>query len=234
MVKKTAVGLDKGYHPIGRAGVLLTCVLLLLGLFACGDGDEPIAGQGITPTPSGVTEKGRKIINYETPPEMAIDQDKVYQAVMETNKGTITFQLFPKEAPLTVNNFVFLAREGYYDGVIFHRVIKNFMVQGGDPTGTGAGGPGYRFADEPVTRDYIPGTLAMANAGPNTNGSQFFIVHGATASLPKAYNIFGLVIEGLEVVDNIASVPVGPSNSGERSKPLEELVIKSVKINESP
>ena len=228
------MGLGKGYHPIGRTAVLLTSVLLLFGLFACGNGDDPIAGQNITQAPLEGSEKGRKIINYEAPPEMAIDLDKVYQAIMETNKGTITFQLFPKEAPLTVNNFVFLAREGYYDEVIFHRVIKNFMIQGGDPTGTGAGGPGYRFADEPVTREYLPGTLAMANAGPNTNGSQFFIVHGATASLPKAYNIFGLVIEGLEVVDNIASVPVGPSNSGERSKPLEELVIKTVKISESP
>lgn len=228
------MGLGKGYHPIGRTAVLLTSVLLLFGLFACGNGDDPIAGQNITQAQLDGSEKGRKIINYEAPPEMAIDLDKVYQAIMETNKGTITFQLFPKEAPLTVNNFVFLAREGYYDEVIFHRVIKNFMIQGGDPTGTGAGGPGYRFADEPVTREYLPGTLAMANAGPNTNGSQFFIVHGATASLPKAYNIFGLVIEGLEVVDNIASVPVGPSNSGERSKPLEELVIKTVKISESP
>src|SRR5437762_14391219 len=112
------------------------------------------------------------------PPDTQIDPAKKHTAVLETNKGNLEVQLLTAEAPKTVNNFVFLAREGFYNGVPFHRVIKSFMVQTGDPTGTGTGGPGYRFADEPIRSDYEPGTLAMANSGPNTNGSQFFIVHG--------------------------------------------------------
>ncbi len=163
---------------------------------------------------------------------MTIDVDKTYTAIMVTNKGTITFELFAKEAPKTVNNFVFLAREGFYDGVIFHRIIRDFMIQGGDPDGTGRGGPGYRFDDEPVTRDYVPGTLAMANAGPNTNGSQFFIVQGREAQLPKRYNIFGIVTEGLDVVDSIAATPVTTSATGESSQPAEEVVIERVTIEE--
>jgi cyclophilin family peptidyl-prolyl cis-trans isomerase len=114
---------------------------------------------------------------YANPPEMAIDVAKTYTATIETTAGTMTAELFASEAPRTVNNFVFLAREGFYADVIFHRVISGFMIQGGDPTGTGTGGPGYRFADEPVARQYLRGTLAMANAGPDTNGSQFFVMH---------------------------------------------------------
>ena len=116
---------------------------------------------------------------YNAPPPMSIDPNAKITATMHTSSGAIVFELFASEAPNTVNNFVFLAREGFYDGVIFHRIIKGFMCQSGDPEGTGMGGPGYSFADEPVTRDYLPGTLAMANAGPNTNGSQFFVVHQA-------------------------------------------------------
>src|SRR5215218_2366301 len=112
---------------------------------------------------------------WPNPPAMAIDPTHRYTAVIETNKGTIRAELLPQDAPQTVNNFVFLARQGYYDGVPFHRVISGFMIQTGDPTGTGGGGPGYRFADEPIRRDYAAGTLAMANAGPNTNDSQFYI-----------------------------------------------------------
>lgn len=165
---------------------------------------------------------------------MSIDPAKKYQAVLKTNKGEITVQFFPEDAPNTVNNFVFLAREGFYDGVIFHRIIKGFMVQSGDPTGTGTGGPGYRFADEPVKKDYSPGTMAMANAGPNTNGSQFFIMHGDASGgrLPKNYTIFGRVIAGMDVVDAIASVPVAAGRSGERSTPQEEVKINSVEITE--
>jgi len=114
---------------------------------------------------------------WAQPPAMVIDPAKTYRATIETTAGTMTAEFFPAEAPKTVNNFVFLAREGFYDGVIFHRVIPGFVIQGGDPTGTGRGGPGYRFEDEPVTRPYLRGTIAMANAGPNTNGSQFFIMH---------------------------------------------------------
>ena len=170
--------------------------------------------------------------SYSSYPDMVIDADKQYTATMNTNKGTVVFELFAGEAPKSVNNFVFLARDGYYDGVVFHRIVKGFMIQGGDPTGTGTGGPGYRFEDEPVTRDYLPGTLAMANAGPNTNGSQFFIMHGKV-DLPKSYNIFGIATEGLDVVDAIANTPVGRSDRGEPSRPLEEVYIVSVTIDES-
>ena len=159
---------------------------------------------------------------------MTIDPDKRYIATIHTNRGDITLELLPKEAPLSVNNFVFLAREGFYEGVIFHRVIKDFMIQGGDPDGTGRGGPGYRFNDEPVTRDYLRGTLAMANAGANTNGSQFFIVH-QDYSLPKNYNIFGVLVEGFEALDAIATTQVaGPQNPS----PVEPQVIESIDIQE--
>ena len=169
---------------------------------------------------------------YSSPPEMTVSKDKEYFAKISTTEGDITVQLFVDEVPVTVNNFVFLAREGFYTDVKFHRVVKDFMIQGGDPTGTGAGGPGYSFADEPVTRDYVAGTLAMANSGPNTNGSQFFIMHG-NVSLPKNYTIFGLVTEGIEVVDKIANIPVTLSKQGERSVPEKEILIKSVVIEEN-
>jgi cyclophilin family peptidyl-prolyl cis-trans isomerase len=130
-----------------------------------------------------------------------------------------------------VNNFVFLAREGFYDGVIFHRIIRGFMIQSGDPTGTGTGGPGYSFVDERVTREYVAGTLAMANAGPNTNGSQFFVMH-QRRDLPKNYTIFGLVVQGMEVVDALANLPVTASPSGERSKPVAPPTIERIEIRE--
>jgi cyclophilin family peptidyl-prolyl cis-trans isomerase len=142
--------------------------------------------------------------SYKNPPAMVVDQDKQYSATIETDKGNIRMELYPKDAPRTVNNFVFLAREGYFDGVVFHRVVPGFVIQGGDPTGTGAGGPGYKFADEPVTRDYKLGTVAMANAGPNTNGSQFFICLADQPTLPKNYTIFGQTVEGIDVVQRIA------------------------------
>ncbi len=151
-------------------------------------------------------EKQRK--QYPAPPEMKIDPAKKYTATIETNKGNIVLDLFAKEAPMTVNNFVFLAREGFYDGVTFHRVIADFMIQGGDPTGTGAGGPGYTFDDEvdpaknPHKHDK-PGILSMANAGPGTNGSQFFITHRPTPHLDGKHTVFGQVREGQDVVDKI-------------------------------
>jgi len=163
---------------------------------------------------------------------MTIDANKRYEATLETSLGTIVVEMLSKEAPRTVNNFVFLARDGFYDGTRFHRVIKGFMFQGGDPLGNGTGGPGYRFNDEPITRDYTPGIMAMANSGANTNGSQFFIMHG-TAALPKAYVIFGQVIQGQDVVDKIASVQVGPGNPGELSRPVQDVLLKKVTIAES-
>lgn len=164
---------------------------------------------------------------------MAIDQNKEYTATIKTNYGDIVVQLFPKDAPVTVNNFVFLAREGFYDGVKFHRVVKGFVIQSGDPTGTGSGGPGYEFDDEPVTRDYVKGTLAMANSGPDTNGSQFFItLTNLTYSLPKNYTIFGLVTSGFEIVQNIGNVPVKVVNN-EASSPTVDVHIDTITITEN-
>jgi len=142
---------------------------------------------------------------WNSPPAMQIDPEKSYKVTMETTQGTIEIDLFPEYAPKTVNNFVFLAREGFYDGVTFHRVISNFMIQGGDPTGSGRGGPGYRFEDEfdgnPLRHE--TGVLSMANAGPNTNGSQFFITHGPQPHLDNRHTVFGKVTKGQKVVDSI-------------------------------
>ncbi len=140
---------------------------------------------------------------YSTPPPMQIDMNRTYRALIKTNKGDIQLQLNPAEAPITVNNFVALAREGFYDGVTFHRVVPQFVIQGGDPTGSGSGGPGYKFQDESVKRPYKTGTLAMANAGPNTNGSQFFICLEDQPGLPPNYTIFGDTVAGMDVVRNI-------------------------------
>jgi peptidylprolyl isomerase len=171
---------------------------------------------------------------YKAAPPMTIDQNKEYTATMKTNYGDIILHLYPKEAPLTVNNFVFLSREHFYDGVKFHRVVKGFMIQGGDPTGTGAGGPGYQFADElPITLDYTKGTIAMANAGPNTNGSQFFIMLADYTNnrLHKDYSIFGKVVSGQDVVDKIGNVPVTLRN-GENSSPMVVVHIDTITISE--
>jgi cyclophilin family peptidyl-prolyl cis-trans isomerase len=142
---------------------------------------------------------------YSAPPAMAIDPQKRYSATFKTEKGDFVVELFADKAPKTVNNFVFLAREKFYDGVTFHRVIRGFMAQGGDPTGTGTGGPGYKFADEfhPGLRHNGPGVLSMANAGPGTNGSQFFITHQATPHLDNKHTVFGKVIQGMDVVLSI-------------------------------
>lgn len=151
---------------------------------------------------------------YDSPPGMQIDPAKTYLAAIDTDKGTIKAELFASRAPRTVNNFVFLAQDGFYDGVIFHRVIDDFMAQTGDPTGTGRGGPGYRFDDEfhPELRHDGPGVLSMANAGPNTNGSQFFITHQPTPWLDDKHAVFGHVVEGMDVVNSIpARDPSNPS-----------------------
>jgi cyclophilin family peptidyl-prolyl cis-trans isomerase len=142
---------------------------------------------------------------WSQPPAMEIDPKKSYSAVLNTDKGEITVKLFTDKVPLTVNNFVFLARQGFYDGTIFHRVISDFMAQGGDPTGTGMGGPGYRFSDEfsPGLRHDKPGVLSMANAGPNTNGSQFFITHVPTPWLDNKHSVFGQVTDGMQVLLSI-------------------------------
>ena len=171
-------------------------------------------------------------MQWTNSPSMSIDQNKQYTATIKTNFGDIVVQLFPKDAPIAVNNFVFLARQGFYDGVRFHRVVKGFVIQGGDPTGTGSGGPGYKFVDEKVTRDYVTGTMAMANAGPNTNGSQFFITLANLTSLPKNYTIFGIVAGGLDVVKKIGDVSVTRAPGGETSLPTVDVHINSITIEE--
>ena len=144
-------------------------------------------------------------MQWNKPPEMVIDPKKSYQATIETSKGTMVLDLHAAEAPVTVNNFVFLARQGYYDGVTFHRVISNFMIQGGDPTGTGRGGPGYKFQDEfnGNPHRHGTGTLSMANAGPGTNGSQFFITHAPQPHLDGKHTVFGQIASGMDVVNAI-------------------------------
>ncbi len=161
-------------------------------------------------------------------PGILKDADRQNKTVtIKTNKGDVTLELFGDESPMAVSNFLVLANTGFYDGVIFHRVIKDFMIQGGDPQGMGTGGPGYKFDDElgGEHTQYPPGTLAMANAGPNTNGSQFFIMHGNTP-LPNAYTIFGQVTEGQDIVDAIAAVEVGAGD-----KPVDPIKISTIEIN---
>src|SRR5215468_5367096 len=164
---------------------------------------------------------------YSSPPSTTIDPNKQYSATLTTSRGEIVCDLFAKDAPKTVNNFVFLARENFYDGTVFHRVIDNFMIQGGDPTGTGRGGPGYQFEDEfhPQLKHSSEGILSMANAGPNTNGSQFFITLTATPHLDGKHAVFGKVIEGMDVVKKIGKTP---TKAGDR--PVTDVVMKTVKI----
>jgi cyclophilin family peptidyl-prolyl cis-trans isomerase len=164
---------------------------------------------------------------YSAPPAFEIDLAKTYSATLHTNHGDIEVDFDAVNSPMAVNNWVFLAKDGFYDGVIFHRVISGFMIQGGDPTGTGRGGPGYKFRDElegPGT--YSRGTVAMANSGPNTNGSQFFIMHNDNG-LPHAYTIFGKVTDGLDIVDAIAATPTDRSD-----RPNSDCTINRITITE--
>ena len=170
-----------------------------------------------------------KYQTFPTAPDMCIDVEKRYSATVTTNKGQFVVALDAIKAPKTVNNFVYLARYHFYDGVIFHRIIPGFVVQGGDPLGTGAGGPGYRFEDElPKANQYQLGSLAMANAGPNTNGSQFFIVTGSSGTaLPPLYTLFGQVVQGMEVVMAIEAAGTG---SG---RPKEQVAMEKIEITEA-
>lgn len=179
-----------------------------------------------TPAPSKKVNK-----QMAEKPKMQLDENKQYQAVLKTSKGEITISLNSSLTPITVNNFVSLAKAGFYNGTVFHRIIKGFMIQGGDPNGNGTGGPGYKFEDEPFKGEYTRGTIAMANSGPNTNGSQFFIMH-ADYPLPPNYVIFGKVSKGLETVDAIANVAVSSSFSGEKSTPTSPVTLESVLIVE--
>jgi peptidylprolyl isomerase len=178
------------------------------------------------PAPDGSSPKQQK---FDGPPPMCIDPSKRYTASMVTSKGTLTIALDPIAAPATVNNFVFLARYHYFDGIVFHRIIPGFVLQGGDPTGNGTGGPGYRFADElPKAGRYELGSLAMANAGPNTNGSQFFVISGPSGiRLPPQYSLFGKVVAGLDIV---AAIDAIGTSSG---TPKESVTLESVTITEA-
>jgi cyclophilin family peptidyl-prolyl cis-trans isomerase len=178
------------------------------------------------PNPDGSSERRAK---FSGPPPTVIDTARTYKATMVTSKGTLHLVLDPLAAPVTVNSFVFLARWHYFDGIVFHRVIPGFVLQGGDPTGTGSGGPGYQFADElPKPGRYELGSLAMANAGPHTNGSQFFVISGPDGmKLPPLYSLFGKVVSGLDVVQTINDIG---TKSG---KPTERVVIESVEVTES-
>ncbi|MFC1624944.1 peptidylprolyl isomerase [Patescibacteria group bacterium] len=167
------------------------------------------------------------------PPTERVDPTKSYTAVIKTTKGNMTIELYSLETQVAVTNFVYLSRLGFYNGTIFHRIVNNFMIQGGDPLGNGTGGPGYNFSDEEITKDYERGIVAMANSGPNTNGSQFFIVHKDQPDLPKNYVIFGKVTDGLDVLDAIAESEVTQSPGGETSLPIEPVIINSVEILET-
>lgn len=165
----------------------------------------------------------------KTEKEFGLDESKKYYAVLHTTEGDIKIELNAKQTPMTANNFITLAKKNFYNGTIFHRVIKGFMIQGGDPKGNGTGGPGYTFEDEPFEGKYTRGTVAMANAGPDTNGSQFFIMH-ADYDLPPNYTIFGKVTEGIEVVDKIAEAPTVPG--GEGSTPVNPVKVTTAEIIE--
>jgi cyclophilin family peptidyl-prolyl cis-trans isomerase len=238
-----------GRRWLSRFSTLLVALILLGACSAPGSDDDPTPTpeQGAMGAPGNAAlastcwtsdqriEGDNVAKQYSQPPAMAIDVNKSYTADIKTNLGSFTVEFYPQDAPNTVNNFICLANDGYYNNTPFHRIIAGFMFQGGDPTGTGAGGPGYRFNDEPITKDYEKGTLAMANAGPNTNGSQFFVCVddlSAKRMLQKNYTIFGKVIDGMDVVDKIAASPVGRSRTGEMSAPQQPVTLESVTVNE--
>ena len=190
----------------------------------------------ISTSDSTVTATADRNNKYQSPPLMDIDPAKHYTAEINTNRGNFKIELLAADAPLTVNNFVFLAREGFYDGTSFHRIIKDFMIQAGDPLGNGSGGPGYAFNDElPPKLQFAPGIVAMANSGSNTNGSQFFICNGEQSKQLNThpdYTVFGQVIEGMAVVLNISDTPVGNDGWGEMSEPMEAVYIEKISIEE--
>ncbi len=214
---------DKKSEPTGTAEVSTTDADITSGCWKVADrgvGEGQLAGDHQ---------------QWKVQPQMVINQEKTYKATIETNAGKIEVELLPKDAPIAVNNFVCLARAGYFDETPVHRIVTDFVVQGGDPTGTGRGGPGYRFADEQVTRDYLKGTLAMANAGPDTNGSQFFICTAdLTGNLAKDYTIFGQVTGGMDVVDKLNNWPTKSLEvNAPKSTPIEPVTISKVTITES-
>lgn len=221
-----------------RIGIIAGFLLLFVGIIVTLSNQfnkqtEQLDGFGATPTITLNQVGSPNTQVTQVPPTedmkkptMSIKKSKKYTALMKTTAGDIELELFADKTPITVNNFVTLSKKKFYENVIFHRTIKGFMIQGGDPTGTGSGGPGYKFNDEKFDGEYTRGTLAMANAGPNTNGSQFFIMHKDTP-LPKDYVIFGKVTKGIEVVDTIAEAPTEPGD-----RPVNPVKIESVTITE--
>lgn len=191
--------------------VLMMVMVGLLGVACGGSPPEPGPQPSLAPAPAPAPqsaptptpEPAAKPKKYDSPPEMMIDTSKQYIATIETEKGNLVLELFAADVPVTVNNFVFLSREGFYDGSTFHRVIPGFMVQGGDPTGTGRGDAGYKFGDEFTAHKHEVGTLSMANAGPNTNGSQFFITFSPQSGLDGKHSVFGRLIEGMDVLESL-------------------------------
>ena len=209
-------------------------IIIFLLLSFCSSGVEEIAEETKVQIDTTTTTIGEDMSDkiYDKQPEMNINTNSSYTAVIKTNLGDMTVEFFTDDAPITVNNFISLSKDGYYDNVIFHRVISGFMIQGGDPSGTGHGDygkyPGYKFDDELNNqRPYEKGILAMANAGPNTNGSQFFIMH-VDYPLPYSYTIFGQVVDGFDVIDKIASVETDSAD-----KPTTDVVISTVEITEN-
>ncbi len=238
------------YRKVITAGAAGAIALLLT---ACGtpaaNNGTPTNGTSGTPSSLSGNATGETQIppppqsqgfhmHWSTPPAMTIDVNKQYDAVFTTNYGHFTVQLFTKDSPHTVNNFIFLANHHFYNNDVFFRIVKSFMIQTGDPLNNGTGGPGYHFADElPPKHPYEPGIVAMANAGPNTNGSQFFICTGPEANqLPPDYTQFGQVIQGMSVVKKIADIPVvpNPMMGGEVSKPTQYAIIQNIQIQVHP
>jgi cyclophilin family peptidyl-prolyl cis-trans isomerase len=219
---------------VPRAIALL--LTLVLPITACGDGstteittgayrafrDQPVACGADRPQPA-------REMQFDAPADLGLTAN--VRVTLHTSCGPVVLEVFPDLAPLTVNSFVFLAERGYFDGTVMHRVLPGFVIQAGDPTATGSGGPGYLIPDElpPAGFEYGPGIVAMANRGPNTSGSQFFLVLGDTG-LPAAYSVFGAVIDGFDAVAGIASVPLGQGPTGEPSRPLETIYIESVTV----
>tara|TARA_B100000287_G_scaffold111483_1_gene103885 strand:+ start:408 stop:1049 length:642 start_codon:yes stop_codon:yes gene_type:complete len=209
-------------------------IIIFLLLSFCSSGNEETVKEAEVQIDTTTTTIGEEMSDkiYDNQPEMNINTNSSYTAVIKTNLGDMTVEFFTDDAPITVNNFISLSKDGYYDNVIFHRVISGFMIQGGDPSGTGHGDygkyPGYKFDDELNNqRPYEKGILAMANAGPNTNGSQFFIMH-VDYPLPYSYTIFGQVVDGFDVIDKIASVETDSAD-----KPTTDVVISTVEITEN-
>jgi cyclophilin family peptidyl-prolyl cis-trans isomerase len=206
-----------------RIFLAVTIFFIALMVFACGGNTTAPATAAIT---AAQTATEVKTMKWSSPPKMQIDVNKKYTATMETVKGNLVLELFAKDVPNTVNNFVFLARQGFYDGTTFHRVIVDFMVQGGDPTGTGTGDPGYKFADEFTSHKNVVGALSMANSGPNTNGSQFFITYVATPWLDGHHTVFGQLTQGGDVLKKIT-----PRDPATARTPGDKIIKVTIKEN---